>query len=306
MSYIGKDFASATRYIRKLRGGSQPILVQASDGRQYVVKFSNNLQGPNLPFNESIGSELYRAIGLTGPLWKPIQVSDFFLDHNPDCWMQTQQGRLRPASGLCFGSRFVGEHTSRLWEILPGSLFARVRNRESFWLAWMTDICAGHTDNRQALFLEDGNCGLEAFFFDHGHLFGGPKGGQQLHFQGSRYLDPRIYRSVSSNQLLGLKRVATSLNAEQLWRQVRDLPSEWKMPSAIEGFSQCLARLSTRHILDAVLDTIVNSIPRINDNEYNKRHSEREPAHSILRVGVPGARRSERRISNCVSDSACA
>src|ERR1039457_415092 len=121
MPALERSFSRVTRYIRNFHGGSQPILAQASDGLQYVVKFNNNLQGPNVPFNESVGSELYRACGLAVPSWKPLLVSDTFLDQNPDCWMQTPEGRLRPASGLCFGSRFLGAEGTRLLEILPGS-----------------------------------------------------------------------------------------------------------------------------------------------------------------------------------------
>ena len=102
MHALGKDFASVTHFVRNLRGGSQPILAQASDGFLYVVKFANNLQGPNVLFNESAGSELFRAIGVPVPEWRPLRVSDSFLEKNRDCWMQTPGGRLRPSSGLCF------------------------------------------------------------------------------------------------------------------------------------------------------------------------------------------------------------
>ena len=128
MPAFGKELVFLTHYIRNLRGGSQPVLAKASDGHTYVVKFANNLQGPNVLFNEGAGSELYRAFGLPVPEWRPVTASEDFLDKNPDCWMQTPEGRLRPASGLCFGSRFLAENGQRLLEILPRSSFERVRN----------------------------------------------------------------------------------------------------------------------------------------------------------------------------------
>jgi hypothetical protein len=106
MKSLGENHVSVQRHVRNLNGGSQPILAQASNGLFYVVKFINNLQGPNLLFNESIGSELYRACGLSVPSWEPLIVSESFIESNPGCWMQTPEGRRRPASGLCFGSRF--------------------------------------------------------------------------------------------------------------------------------------------------------------------------------------------------------
>jgi hypothetical protein len=129
MKDLCKDFARVTRYICNLHGGSQPILAQACDGLLYVVKFANNLQGFNLPFNECIGTELYHACGLAVPSWRPLLVTDSFLDQNPDCWMQAQHGRLRPNSGLCFGSRFLGGNGIRVLEILSETSFKRVRNR---------------------------------------------------------------------------------------------------------------------------------------------------------------------------------
>jgi len=289
MCSLGKDLAIVTRYIRNLRGGSQPILAQASDGLLYVVKFTNNLQGPNLPFNESMGSELYRACGLAGPSWKPLLVTDAFLDQNPDCWMQTPEGRLRPDPGLCFGSRFLGGDGIRLLEILPGTSLKRIRNSKSFWLAWLIDICAWHADNRQALFLEDANGGLEAFFVDHGHLFGGPKGDLQKHFQASRYLDPRIYPSISSLYLLDVQRVVGSLDADQLWQRAQELPDSWKTLSAVRGFAQCLRTLSTSRLLQSVLDTIVKSIPRKNDCEDSRQQCRRTPTVSVLWPGIQAA-----------------
>src|SRR5580700_5874154 len=93
------------RYLRSLRGGSQPFLAQASDGLFYVVKFAHNLQGPNLLFNESAGTELFRCCGLAVPEWRPLLVTSDFLDQNPGCWMRTAEEVLRPNAGLCFGSR---------------------------------------------------------------------------------------------------------------------------------------------------------------------------------------------------------
>jgi len=280
---MGKDFAVVTRHIRNLRGGSGPILAQASDGLLYVVKFTNNLQGANLSFNESMGSELYRACGLAGPSWKPLLLDDGFLDQNQDCWMHAAESRLRPDSGLCFGSRYLGGEEIRLLEILPGSHFTRIRNRKSFWLAWLIDICAGHIDNRQAIFLEDGAGGLDAFFVDHGHLFGGPQGDEQRHFQASRYLDARIYQTITEKQITSFHKVARCLDVDRLWRTIDTLPEAWKTPSALDGFAQCLGRLSTANLLQNILETIVDAQQQAHRNEERKQQ-----LHSPLPPPCPG------------------
>ncbi len=270
MFALGKDFARVTHYFRNLRGGSQPILAQASDGLLYVVKFTNNLQGANLPFNESIGNELYHACGLPVPAWKPLLVTDAFLDQYPDCWMQTAEGHLRPASGLCFGSLYLGGDGVRLLEILPGTSFKRVCNREDFWLAWLIDICAQHSDNRQALFQENADGRLQAFFVDHGHLFGGPKGEQKPNFQASRYLDPRVYQGVSSHYIPSFQKIAGALKVDQLWRGIQELPDGWKTESALHGFEQCLHRLSDARLLQNIFDSMADAQNRFNERSNNQ------------------------------------
>lgn len=294
MLALEQEFAVVTEYIRNLRGGSQPILVRAGDGLLYVAKFTNNLQGPNLPFNESAGSELYRACGLAVPSWKPLLVTDSFLDQNPDCWMQTPVGRLRPASGLCFGSRFMGGDGVRLLEILPGTGFERVRNRASFWLAWLIDICAEHVDNRQAVFVENAEGSLDAFFVDQGHLFGGPKADQVKQFRVSSYLDPRIYPEVSSEKLLDFQRVVGALDTDKLCQTVEALPAGWGRISALDRFARCLQRLSDARLVQNVLETALDT------------HRERTKGKSVLRSGIQGARRERIRATEHFPYFACA
>jgi hypothetical protein len=303
---LGTGLTVVAQHIRNLRGGSQPNLVQASDGFYYVAKFTNNLQGPNIPFNESVGSELYKACGLAAPKWRPLLVTDSFLDQNPDCWLQTPEGSVRPSSGLCFGSRFLGGEGIRLLEILPGASFSRVRNHTSFWLAWLIDICAGHCDNRQALFVEDCQGWLDAFFVDHGHLFGGPKGEMRLHFQASRYLDPRIYQRVSSQQLLRFQKIVQSLDVNQLWKRAQTLPDDWKTKSALDAFTKSLSIMSTSNLLQNIVDTMDDTLRKFYVCERSNRPSRKKSPASVLRPGVPGTELEHSRMAKINSRIACA
>jgi hypothetical protein len=289
MFALGKDSAFVTQHIRNLRGGSQPILARASDGFLYVVKCANNLQGPNLLFNESAGSELYRACGLPVPKWKPLEITNDFLDRNPDCWMETPEGRLRPASGLCFGSRFVEGNGRRLFEILPGSMFKRVRNRFSFWQAWLVDVCAEHVDNRQAVFVEDADGWLDAYFIDHGHLFGGAGAGSNRHFRASCYLDRRIYGQVPSEALLEFQNVLQALDVDKLRQGIEAIPVEWRHASALEGFERCLQRLSTPSLVQHLLETIIDDLERRTETQSGVVGSERKLPSAVLRLGLQGS-----------------
>ena len=289
MFALGKDPVFVTHYIRNLRGGSQPILARASDGLLYVVKFANNLQGPNLLFNESAGTELYRACGLPVPEWKPLMVSESFLDNNPDCWIQTEKGCLRPASGLCFGSRFLGENGNRVFEILPAFMFKRVRNQTSFWLAWLIDICAEHIDNRQAIFVEDASGWLDAYFVDHGHLFGGPNADVKRHFGGSRYLDERVYGQISSEALLDIESVLRAMDADKLRRRIETIPAEWSHVSAREGFERCIQRIKIPSLVQNVVETITDDLERRADKSIGIVGCERKPASAVLRLDIQDA-----------------
>ena len=259
MLTLQKSPVCVTRHIRSLRGGTQAVLAEASDGHLYVVKFNVDHQGANLPFNESAGSELYRAVNLPSPEWVPLLVRDSFLDENPVCRVQSMDGAVRPVAGLCFGSRFLGEGGERLLEILPGGSFKRVNNHANFWLSWLIDICAGHTDNRQAIFMEDQAGWLSAVFLDHGHMFGGPHGDEERHFLASRYLDPRVYQDVSPESLENFRQTVNEIDVDTLWQTIQALPEDWKTCSAISAVSKCLNRLADGVLLRNVLDTMVDA-----------------------------------------------
>jgi len=302
----GKSINFLTSHVKKLRGGSQPILAQASDGNFYVVKFINNLQGANLCFNESAGSELFRALGLPVPIWKPLRVTDAFIDHNRACWIQTETGSLRPEPGLCFGSQYLGREGVRLLEVLPGSSFSRVLNIRNFVLAWLIDIFAKHADNRQAIFIEDASRGLKAFFVDHGHLFGGPKGDLQPKSVTSRYLDPRIYQGVCSQYLMSCQETARRLDADRLWQRVQALPSEWKTASALDEFAQCISRFSIPSLIQSTLDTMCDTQKKADVKDLGKRQDERRPSVTILHPRLQASEHGCRIACNCASRSAVA
>jgi len=285
---LQKSTVFVQRHIRDLRGGTQAVLAEASDGHMYVVKFNNNLQGANLPFNESAGTELYRALNLPTPAWMPVMVTNTFLDKYPACRVQTSEDSIRPEAGLCFGSRYLGESGDRMLEILPGGSFKRVRNHANFWLAWLVDICAGHTDNRQAIFMEDEAGWLNAVFLDHGHMFGGPQGDEQRHFLASRYLDPRVYQDLTPQAFNEFRSTIQSLDTEKIWHEIHCAPGEWKTESALAAVTQCLNHLSDAALLRNVIDTMLDAQRQVIQRERKSQVAQkRKSAASVLRAAIP-------------------
>ena len=248
-----------TEFLRKLPGSSRPVLVRASDGLCYVVKFRNNPQGASVLFAESAGTELYRACGLPTPSWKALSISDAFIDRTPELWMETVSGLVRPEAGLCFGSRAMDGTEGSLLEILPGSSIGRVENRLDFWLAWLVDMCAAHADNRQAIFQAKANGQLRAVFIDHGHLFGGPQNRRHLPLSISRYLEKRIYSEIGKDQIKVIEERLKSIDFEMLAQRIDALPDEWKTTAALEAFDRCLELLSQPSFVKHMIGELVES-----------------------------------------------
>ena len=289
MSALVENHAVVTRFIRKLRGGSQPILIEASDGFRYVLKFTNNPQGRNVLFNEAMGTSLYGAAGLPVPRWKPLEVTEEFLDRTPGCWLETANGNLRPNSGLCFGARFIGDGGARLWEILPGPSFSRVVNKSDFYLAWLLDTCARHTDNRQALFESDSN-GIRAVFFDHGHMFSGPNGKlYRPNFRTSAYLDTRVYTRNPKQYGIDIAKPVINIDVDALWIKAEQLPKEWLTDSALRNFAACLCVLADANAVRNIAELIADFSLEKDQREISPQFQLRGWPNWILRAGIQGA-----------------
>jgi hypothetical protein len=167
---------SANKYIRKMKGGSQSILVQCDDNRFYVVKMAGNPQGSNILANEFLGSVIAHAVGLPVAECRVIRLSDHFIDSDPGMWFELSSSRKRPEAGLHFGSLLVGQPSGseRPSEYISRSRINTIANREAFLGMYLLDVWANQQDNRQAVLLRQPLDGTQqVFFIDHGHMFGG-------------------------------------------------------------------------------------------------------------------------------------
>jgi len=289
VSALDGESALVTRFIRKLRGGSQPIMVEASDGFTYVLKFSNNPQGRSVSFNEAMGTELYRVVGLPVPKWKPLNVTGEFLCQNPQCWLETPAGPLMPDAEICFGSRYLGGRDVRIWEIMPHSSFSRIVNISDFYLAWLLDICASHTDNRQAIF-EDHLDGIRAVFVDHDHMFSGPDGRSgQPEYRASAYADVRIYERGSRDCLVSNSKTVLNISVDKLWRKSQQLPIEWLTDAALRNFRECLNMLADAKAVQSIVELIAGFPEKKGQREFLTEQRTGVDPDWLLRAGIPGA-----------------
>jgi hypothetical protein len=189
---------SANKFIRKMKGGSQSILVRANDGRHYVVKLADNPVGPNLLANEDMGSRLAKAVGLPVAEAKGICLSDSFIDSHPDLWFELSSGVRRPNKGIHFGSLFVGQTSGadRPTEYISPSRVSMITNREAFLGMYILDVWANHQDNRQAIFRRSSTNAQEVCFIDHGHMFGGPEWNFKENSASSLHLEMAVYSDL--------------------------------------------------------------------------------------------------------------
>ena len=164
----------AIQAIRKMRGGSQSQLMLGDDGNLWVVKFQNNPQHIRVLANELIATRLAAAIGLTVPTTDVIEVTPRLVEHTTDMEYELGQGRReRYASGLHFGSRFIGGlMPGQLVDYLPQQQLEEVRNLEEFVGVLCLDKWTGNCDGRQAVFSRKaGTRKYNATFIDQGFCF---------------------------------------------------------------------------------------------------------------------------------------
>ncbi|MEO8100751.1 MAG: HipA family kinase [Acidobacteriota bacterium] len=228
----------ARRVIRKMRGGAQAHLLEASDGHAYVVKFQNNPQHRRILVNEWIASNFLQYLGLATPQTAIVQISQQFLDQNPEVYIQNGGQRQAVALGWHFGSRYPGDPMrTTVYDFLPDTLLSQVTNLREFVGMLVFDKWMGNADSRQAIFFRarlselgpaapPERLGFVAQMVDNGYVFEGPhwRFGESP-IQGL-YFRPAVYHEVRG----------------------------------LESFEPWLERI--RHFPDEVVDRAVNSVPR--------------------------------------------
>jgi hypothetical protein len=245
----------ALRMIRKMRGGSQAHLMEAADGRFYVVKFLNNPQHRRILINEWISATFLSFLGLSTPSVAMIRITEEFLKANPDVYMKLGSKRIVPSTGWHFGSQFPGDPARMaIYDFLPDALLAKIENLSEFLGVLAFDKWIGNADARQAIFFrakvrgpgeERGSperLGFIAQMMDNGYVFEGPHWRLTDSPIQGLYFRPLVYRSVRG-----------FADFEPWLERIRNFPEEvvdqgWKeIPSAWLGDErEELARLLER------------------------------------------------------------
>jgi hypothetical protein len=244
---------TARRLIRKMRGGAQAHLMEASDGHSYVVKFHNNPQHRRILVNEWIASTFLHYLGISVPEVAMVQITDSYLAGDADTYIQLGRERRAVTPGWHFGSRFPGDPVRTVvYDFLPDTLLDTVENLYDFRAVLAFDKWMGNADSRQAIFFraqvleplvpETRRLGFVAQMVDNGYVFEGPhwRLGESA-IQGL-YFRPLVYRAVRGlaefEPWLGRIR---SFPEEVVDQAVKGIPPAW-----LEGDEDELDRLLER------------------------------------------------------------
>jgi hypothetical protein len=175
---------TAVRHVRKMRGGAQAHLLEADDGKWYVVKFRNNPQHRRVLVNEALCATLLRFLKISAPEYALVQVGAAFLAANPECCLNLGTRRVEIEPGWQFGSQYPGDPARiAVYDFLPDPLLSQVANLEDFRAILVFDKWVGNADGRQCVFYRamvrrtlsaGGHASFVARMIDHGYAFNGP------------------------------------------------------------------------------------------------------------------------------------
>jgi hypothetical protein len=179
---------SARRFVRKMRGGAQSHLIEASDGHHYVVKFVNNPQHRRILVNEWLAGVFLKHLQIHTPEQALIEFSAEFVAQNPDLYVARGSQKEPALAGFHYGSRLsVNPDRVAIYDFLPDALLAKIENRCDFVGAVVFDKWVANADSRQAIFFRakaktwtplkgdaPARTGFFAQMIDHGFAFNGP------------------------------------------------------------------------------------------------------------------------------------
>jgi len=173
----------AVRHIRKMRGGAQSHLLEADDGRWYVVKFRNNPQHRRILVNELLSAVFLDYLKISSPPVALLDVTAEFLAANPEVHLTLGASRVEVEPGWHFGSQYPGDPSrTAVYDFLPDALLPNVVNLDEFRAILVFDKWVANADGRQSIFYranvrQPGGGSVPGFvvrMIDHGFAFNGP------------------------------------------------------------------------------------------------------------------------------------
>jgi hypothetical protein len=240
------------RIMRRMRGGSQPFLVQGEDGFYYVAKFAGNPQGTRTLINEWIAAHLLQRLGVSTPEVRLLLLTGSAIQEESLCF-KFGSSEVNIEGAYHFGSRCpVDPNEALIMDFLPKPLLANVINLVDFALMLVCDQWLGQTDSRQAIFINVNRgrspvLGMCSYFIDHGMCFGGS------HWEfcdGPRYgvyMNKTVYdlADVRAQCNIAIASIQ-NLSEDAIYAPAATLPPDWYAEGDHAGLVHLLRSLEQR------------------------------------------------------------
>jgi hypothetical protein len=259
---------SAVQHIRRMRGGSQPQLMRASDGGFYIVKFQNNPQHVRVLANEFLATRLGLWLGLPMPQVAVIEVSDWVIENTPELRFDVAGLGTPCRSGLQLGSRYVVDpEQDMVFDYLPENLLVeKTRNIEDFAAVLAFDKWTGNADGRQVVFSKSVRSRkYAATFIDQGYCFNAG----EWNFPDSPlrgvFCRNSVYQRIAGWESFepALSRLE-QIDYTELWRLVKGMPEEWYQCDS-EGLTRLIDTLFRRR---SVIRKLITSFRASSRNPF--------------------------------------
>lgn len=254
---------------RRMRGGSQSLLVHDRKGNAYVAKCIGNPQGTRTLINEWIVSQLLQYLRVSTPGVHLLNIEN---DLPGGELLEFQMGNRKVpiAPGIHLGSRCpVDPDRKAIFDFLPKRLLRNVVNLSDLFRSFAFDRWVNQTDSRQVIFIRERGASpgaaFRAYLIDHGLSFGGSRwtmsesGLTGLFHDRSIYTDPRL--ETACHEAVDHIR---EIPEERLFALQQDIPLEWLEDGDREEMARLLDLLCARR---SKLHSIVDrALRRVREN----------------------------------------
>ncbi len=276
--------ATATAYIRPMRGGAQTHLVAASDGEHYVVKLRDNPQGHRILINEYLAWRVLEYLRIPTQAANLIEVTGAFLDAaaaQGARFGSTLGRNFTPATaGWHYGSRYPGPpNLTLVHDFIAEESLGLCKNRQHFLAVLLFDKWTANTDMRQSIFfrakladlapdpdiLDPTQRGLIASFIDQGFCFNGPYWDFPDRYAAGLYPLKRVYAQVRgwSSFEPWLERIRAFPDSV-LDAAIREMPHSWFDDTDVDALHKlCEVLLRRRARVDRLIEDIKEKMPEV-------------------------------------------
>jgi hypothetical protein len=253
---------------RRMRGGSQSLLVRDAAGNPYIAKCVGNPQGTRTLINEWVVSRLLKHLRVSTPEVHALQI-DRGIPGEELLEFEMGNRKVPIAPGVHFGSRCpVDPERKAILDFLPRRLMGKVGNLPDLLLAFVFDRWVNQVDARQAIYIRERSAtttgNFRVYLIDHGRSFGGTHWELRDGALTGLYHDRSIYQNpAASSECHGAVDRINALPEGSLFSIEKDIPAEWLEPGDREEMTRLLELLSGRRT--KLHDTVNRALRQIQE-----------------------------------------